>query len=147
MSCHNIGEGLNSVAEVVLKLFDEGKISKDVFKELIFSCRSGVHWCDGNEPEAVECIRNNRCACCLKKLQPGEPLYSIWDISFETDRNYKIYELEDKEEDGCLVADRLCTNCFDKILAEKSGDNTLGAKERKYIEENARANTDRWQAL
>lgn len=56
MSCHCIGRGMNSVVKVVIRLFDEGKVSLDVAKEIIYMCREGVGYCDGNEYEALDCI-------------------------------------------------------------------------------------------
>ena len=67
MSCHNIGRGLNSVTEVVMELFFRGKISEEAMKKLVTACRKGVHWCDGNETEAIECIRDNYCGSLLVK--------------------------------------------------------------------------------
>lgn len=47
---------MNSVVKVVIRLFDEGKVSLDVAKEIIYMCREGVGYCDGNEYEALDCI-------------------------------------------------------------------------------------------
>ena len=54
MSCHDIGRGMNSVANVVLDLYESGQISKEGASRLVLACRKGVNWCDGNEGEAVE---------------------------------------------------------------------------------------------
>ena len=131
MSCHDIGRGLNSVTKVVMELFDTGKISEDVMRELVKACREGVYWCDGNEAEAIECIRENHCGSCFKKLGENEELFSIWDISIEADRKCKIGDLDDEG----LISDRLCKDCFDKLLAKKSGERDLGSKERNRIKE------------
>lgn len=131
MSCHNIGRGLNSVTEVVMELFFSGKISEEAMKKLVTACRKGVHWCDGNETEAIECIRDNYCGSCLKKMNEGEELFSIWDISFKAYRECKIRKLDDEG----LISDRLCVDCFDKLLAKKSGEKDLGSIEREQIKQ------------
>ncbi len=48
MSCHSIGHGLNSVSKKVLELYDEGKIEFSVAKDLLYTTRNAVHYCDGN---------------------------------------------------------------------------------------------------
>ena len=35
MSCHDIGRGIDTVGQVVMKLFDEGKISLDAARVVI----------------------------------------------------------------------------------------------------------------
>ena len=60
MSCHDIGRGINTIVERIIELYDEGKYSTETACDLIATSRKGVHWCDGNEDEAVECIR--RCS-------------------------------------------------------------------------------------
>lgn len=39
MSCYNIGRGLNTVMIKVIKLYDEGKISKEFAREIIDTVR------------------------------------------------------------------------------------------------------------
>lgn len=140
MSCHDVGRALDSVAEVIMKSYDRGEISKEMTRKLLMACRKGVYWCDGNELEAVACVENHYCGACLKKMHTGEPLYSVWDISFALDGKYHFREMDGEE----LVADRLCTDCFDKILSEKSGDPELGPKERNRIQE--KCSEDDWRA-
>lgn len=50
-----------------MELFFTGKISEEAMKKLVTACRKGVHWCDGNETEAIECIRDNYCGSLLVK--------------------------------------------------------------------------------
>ncbi len=129
LSNHVIGYGLNSVAKVVIELFDSGEISEKVAKRLLIACREGVHWGDGNEYEAIECLREYYCGKCLKKMKPGDELYSIWDVSPGTNKKYNMYDVDSND----IISDRLCSSCFDEILTQKSGDENLGYKERKYI--------------
>lgn len=77
MSCHDIGRGINTIVERIVELYDEGKYSTETARDLIATSRNGVHWCDGNEDEAVECIRRCRCGRCLKKMKAGEYLFSV----------------------------------------------------------------------
>lgn len=136
MSCHDIGRGLNSVVKVIIKEYDNGKFSQKTAKKLIKACRKGVHWCDGNEPEAVEYLREHRCGHCLKKMTTGEKLYSLWDISSETNHKYNVRYLDDSDENTNIVSYRLCEDCFDKILLQKSKDKNLGYQERIFIIDN-----------
>ena len=53
MSCHSIGHGLNSVSKKVLELYDEGKIEFSVAKDLLYTTRNAVHYCDGNTYEVL----------------------------------------------------------------------------------------------
>ena len=122
-----------------MKLFDTGKISEDVMQELVKACREGVYQCDGNEAEAIECIRENYCAFCFENLDENKELFSIWDISFETNRKCKIGDLEDEG----LISDLLYEDCFDKLLAPKSGERDLDSKERNRIKKDY--NEEHWK--
>ena len=77
MSCHDIGRGLNSVVGVVITLYDEGKLDIETARTIIVACRKGVHWCDGNEDEAVMRLRTCRCGKCLKVVKKGEELLPL----------------------------------------------------------------------
>lgn len=129
MSCHSIGQGMNSVVNVIIDLYDKKKIEKKVAKILIASCRKGVHWCDGNEYEAVESIRRCRCGNCLEIVPKNEYLFSVWDVSNEVPTAYKI--LDDPRT--MLASDGLCDKCFDEIINKYCEDTTAGAREREYI--------------
>ena len=77
MSCHDIGRGLNSVVGVVITFYDEGKLDIETARTIIVACRKGVHWCDGNEDEAVMRLRKCRCGKCLKVVKKGEELLPL----------------------------------------------------------------------
>ena len=113
MSCHNIGEGMDSVVEKVISLLDDNKISTEAAREIIAACRKGVYWCDGNEDEAIECIRECRCGYCLKKIERDQKqLLFLWDLDF---MSYKLFIDEDILDCGniALASDGLCEDCFD----------------------------------
>lgn len=74
MSCHDIGRGMNHVAELIAEMYDAKEISKEVAVKLFRRLQTGVHFCDGNEYEAVRCI-SDRCGICLKKLNEGDVIY------------------------------------------------------------------------
>jgi len=77
MSCHEIGAGLNSVTETVNKQYLAGNMNKKAFRRLLISCRQGVHYCDGNEGEAMEALVDaDICGACLEKK---EDISSIYD--------------------------------------------------------------------
>lgn len=111
MSCHDIGRGLNSVVRRTITLYDEGKVSAEVTKEIINACAKGVHWCDGNEDEATAYIRDCRCGNCLKIVPKGEKLYSVWSLPLNHPSKTKVGRL-DKE----LACDKLCEDCFPLVV-------------------------------
>lgn len=113
MSCHNIGEGLNTVSEKVLELYDGGKIEFDVANELLHKIKNGVHWCDGNEDEALACFDGCRCGKCLKKT---DDLFEVYDTSID---NNAFFKLLDDKENG-MITDGLCRDCFEKICKKHS---------------------------
>lgn len=130
MSCHDIGRGLSSVVKVILKKLDSGEISVDTARDLLHACRKGVHWCDGNESEAVIQMRQMRCGYCLKKLSEGDAIYSMYDVSYsyvEKNRN-KIRAI-----DAMLADYYMCRECFEKLFDTIAPGE--GEKQRKYIEE------------
>ena len=88
MSCHSIGHGLNSVSKKVLELYDEGKIEFSVAKDLLYTTRNAVHYCDGNTYEAIGCFDGCRCARCLKKTNE---LYGLYDALDECREYYDIF--------------------------------------------------------
>lgn len=108
MSCHSIGHGLNSVSKKVLELYDEGKFEFSVAKDLLYTTRNAVHYCDGNTYEAIGCFDGCRCAICLKKTND---LYGLYDVLDECSEYYDIFS---NKEDGVLSGD-LCKDCFDEI--------------------------------
>ena len=108
MSCHSIGHGLNSVSKKVLELYDEGKFEFSVAKDLLYTTRNAVHYCDGNTYEAIGCFDGCRCARCLKKTND---LYGLYDVLDECSEYYDIFS---NKEDGVLSGD-LCKDFFDEI--------------------------------
>lgn len=146
MSCHHIGKGLNTVVQVVMKLFDEGKISVDAAREIIYACRKGVHWCDGNEYEALESIYTYRCGLCLRIIEKGDLLFDtndFWSLSYKTGRDLpKDYEITDKGKVK-LASHCLCRECFiqainDYYQREDAGEEMIdyfitNLKEEDYI--------------
>ena len=66
MSCHDIGRGMSAVSKTVLDLYEENQISKESTIRLILACRKVVHWCDGNEGEALEeVVGRGYCVLCF----------------------------------------------------------------------------------
>lgn len=114
MSCHNIGAGMNAVVEKVVWLMDENKINVEAAREIISKCRTSVWWCDGNEYEAIESIRKCRCGWCLKQIEKGKPLYSLWNV-----RDYDMFLYDDvlDSKDGItLASDGVCEECIDYFV-------------------------------
>ncbi len=113
MSCHDIGRGLSSVVKVILEKLDSGEISANTARDLLYACRKGVHWCEGNENEAMIQMHQMRCGYCLKKLSEGDTIYSLYDIphSFENEHHQEIRAIDAKIADYFL-----CSECFDMLF-------------------------------
>lgn len=132
MSCHDIGRGMDSVTQVVIKMYDTREITIKTALKLFTALKRGVYWCDGNEHEAVQSIFNCRCGNCLKRMKPGEKLFNIYDSPSEvTENSYDV--LRNYKED--YAGWRFCTECFDKIISTVSNGSYSGAAARRYIEE------------
>lgn len=128
MSCHDIGRGMNQVSKEVMTLYDAGEINFKAAKKLLLVTGWAVNWCDGNQGEAHTYYSRCTCGSCLKRVEKGQKLYSIYHISNEV-KNY--WNIDRKYE---LVGDRLCQECFDRILNDYCKDPAAGERERKYIE-------------
>ncbi len=116
MSCHDIGRGMNFVAKLISEMYDTGEISRETAVKIFRRLQKGVHWCDGNEYEAIACI-SNRCGICLKELEEGEVLYPP--------------HFEIKEEHLEAATDYLCEECMLKLYGEEGKRETI----RVYGEE------------
>lgn len=107
MSCHDIGRGMNEVVRMTVSEFDRGEISAGAARRIIATCGVAVHWCDGNEGEALAYIRRCRCGKCLKLIPKGEKLLSLWELP---------YNYHDVVTKARLAADGICEKCFDEIM-------------------------------
>lgn len=110
MSCHNIGRGMNSVVNVVIKLYDKGKISREAARVIIAQCQDGVGWCDGNGYEAIECIADCRCGRCLRLVPEGELLLNIWEVPPDFRLNRKVFDK------NAYATNRFCESCFAAVV-------------------------------
>ena len=131
MSCHDIGRGMNSVVKVAIDMYDDGELSLEAARKIIAAARKGVHWCDGNEYEAVDCIRECRCGRCLKKMAPGDFLYSVWRLSDAIPQKYSVLEMSSEP----LAFDTMCEECFDLVLGRHTRNPASGPEERKRQKE------------
>ena len=129
MSCHDIGRGMNSVAKVVIGLYDENKFDRNTARILLAACRNGVHWCDGNEDEAIASLRGCRCGKCLSVIKQGDKMFSVWDVSDDVPRRYQVLD----SVIPALASDRLCESCFDEVMDDHCGIAGAGEREKKYI--------------
>lgn len=73
MSCHDVGRALNSVGAVVLGMYDKGRIPLEEARELLVATRLGVHWCDGNEYEAVDELSKTTADIACASWRSGHP--------------------------------------------------------------------------
>lgn len=134
LSCHDIGRGLNSVVVKVMELYDAGEISKDAALKIIYQARRGVHWCDGNEYEAVACFyKTHRCGRCLKQFETSKELFSVLKVSSQVADEFAIMK-NPMQGELPLVSEELCANCFDTLLNKHCGDEHAGERERAHID-------------
>lgn len=121
MSCHDIGRGMNFVAELIREMYDTGEISRETAVKIFRRLQKGVHWCDGNEYEAIECI-SDRCGICLKELKKGEILYPP---HFDVMKEYSE-----------AATDYLCEECMLRLYGEEGKRETIKVygKERCKVE-------------
>lgn len=114
MSCHDIGHGLNSVSESIMDLYIGKRISIEDTKLLLNKAKSAVYYCDGNEYEAIACLKyNDICSACLKSK---DELYQLMD---EISYNSEIYE--EIDTNPYYVDTIMCKDCARKLLEEKLG--------------------------
>ena len=131
MSCHDIGRGMDSVTKVVIKMYDNKELSRDAALKIFSSLRRGVHWCDGNEGEAVASIIDCRCGKCLKEIGDEEKLYDIDDCSDLISKSlWDVLDGYVKYYAGWYF----CKDCFDEIIQEVSDGKISGEEARNYIE-------------
>ena len=112
MSCHDIGRGMASVANVVIELYEGGQIGKDAAIRLVHACRKGVHWCDGNEDEAMQTVvEAGYCGLCFVKK---EGLSSVYNNDIGYPGKYDVFKAYDKT----AAHDCLCPECKAKVIGE-----------------------------
>lgn len=130
MSCQYIGKGMDFVVKNVIQMYDNKELSLEAAKKVIAFARKGVHFCEGNEDEAIASIRNKRCGICFKKKSDGELFYSVRHISED-----KVGENDIMNgSDAIFASDFLCQSCFDEVINRWFKDDTAGNRERKFIE-------------
>ena len=145
MSCHDIGHGINNIVNHVMKMYRNGCLDKNNTREIITVARKSVHWCDGNEDEAVECM-DDTCGCCLRDGAPGEHMFYLYtacspEDGITWDVIDKMYTDPRKDQDfdlhtvGCTV----CAECFDRMLDYHTNRKGAGAEMRAKIEEKGEA--------
>lgn len=135
MSCHQIGEAMNSVVNTVFKLYDANELSKKTAITLIKSLKNGVNYCDGNEYEAVESVSKCRCGRCLKILKPGvDRIYYLVGLS-----SNDFLKISDRED---VAYENLCVECTDSVLNEYFHDENAGQKYRDMRDESDPGDSD-----
>ena len=96
--------------------YDKGCLSYDSAHRIIKQCRNGVHYCDGNEYEALEAFEEQgRCTWCFEKK---ETILDIWDLpegypSFSWDTIHRIFK-EDK-----LLGNYVCAECVGRLSEQE----------------------------
>ena len=127
MSCHSIGAALNNVGEKILEMYENGKIDAETAKELLCTIRRSVHFCDGNEYEATETLEENYCGCCLRKMKKDDLFLHLYHTSDRVINNHKIMNLYK------LGSDKVCYDCFCKLLYDYTKIDNIGEMEKDYI--------------
>lgn len=112
MSCHNIGMGINTITQVVIKMYEKKQMSKDAFLKIINACKKGVNWCDGNEGEAIIALMEaGYCGLCLQKKKE---LKDIFDSGLSYHEIAKaLHNLNEEPVHYCL-----CKKCEKLIMDE-----------------------------
>ena len=128
MSCHSIGNAANHVIYEIVQMMDRGEITRDVAKKLVRFNAKAINYCDGNENEATDCIRECLCGNCMRMIPKGYGLYSYWRLDSYAEQG----EVERRYSPAC---DALCEQCFDRILGDIRRDPAAGPAERKRIRE------------
>jgi len=114
MSCHDIGHGMNAVSKTVLDLYESGQISRESTVKLICALRKGVHWCDGNEDEAIrETVARGYCGLCFEKR---EGLSNIFDNNLGYPERFNVF----KKYDSTSAHFYLCPDCRRRVMDEHS---------------------------
>jgi hypothetical protein len=138
MSNHDAGYLLSLASTKIMEQYEKEKLDKDTAIEILQFNRKLVYYVDGNESEALDYLRRTHCGRCLRRMQPGEKLYlfSFW---------YMLKDLVELLESNAtntgkkysdeLASDRLCTECFDKIINDGTGILDAGQRERAHQEE------------
>lgn len=134
MSNHDIGRALSTVVEVALRLFDRGNISLEAAREIIFTARRAVHYCDGNEDEAIEDIIFFRCGKCLCKVPKGGLLFNtvdFWRLAYH--KEIDLPTVEAITEKNRLASYGLCRECFVQAVNEYYGRSDAGEEMIDYF--------------
>lgn len=128
MSCHDIGRGMASVGEKVLRLYDARKYDEETAKQLLLATIMGVNYCDGNSYEAAASLRC-RCAQCLREVDDperelvfGERVFQeysgIYDADAPAGEDAEFVQslyMKDK-----LLAPQLCHDCLRELKTDFS---------------------------
>lgn len=110
MSCHDIGRALNYVQEEIIEQYENGKLDKNTAKTLLIRSREAINFCDGNLEEATASFDKCYCSDCMRKVDEGEELFTLYI-------GYPWYQQIDKYlDEHDMVGTMLCEACFDKML-------------------------------
>ena len=122
MSCHDIGHGVDFIIQNVLDMYEHGEISKEAALKMIRTFPQAVHYCDGNESEALEYLTDNYCCEWLHEYEYNEIFVTVDDIynaKIELGEFRSPYEVWDApQENGAFYGYSLCLNCFRKIFGK-----------------------------
>ncbi len=122
MSCHDIGRGVDFIIQNVLDMYEHGEISKEATLKMIRTFPRAVHYCDGNESEALEYLTDNYCCGCLHEYEDDEIYVTVDDIysaNIELGEFRSPYEVWDApQESGAFYGSSLCLDCFRKFFGQ-----------------------------
>ena len=127
MSCHNIGTGINTITQVVIKMYEEKQMTKGAFVAIINACKNGVHWCDGNEGEAIIALMEaGYCGLCFEKKNVLEDIFDKGEVAYlEIEEAFS--NMKESPTHYCF-----CKKCKKRIL-----DECNKIKNRKPLWENS----------
>ncbi len=128
--CDALGLGIEYVLIEIYKGYFNGSISEKAMRSIIWNTLDGFGdgKCSPNPKVTFGYARTCMCGNCLAIVEKGKPLYSVLDLSSDVLQREGIMQWSNPT----LVTDRLCEDCFDKVLENYCGEK-VGDRERKYI--------------
>lgn len=122
------------VKKAILDLFDTKEISASAARKLLVRTQSKMYHVNDEDYDKEGWVDNpmdNRCGCCLKTMELGDPRYPIaglicymfpeeWNNGGRESTNPKYKRLQSLIAKSGLVGD-ICESCFMKLMTEYYG--------------------------
>lgn len=116
MSCHDIGRGMEAVAHLVYQMYKNNELSLEAARKIILRAKNAVHYCDGNEGEAVAFLEDN--SICTVCFETKDTIYDIFNCYDDIRDKYK----KDITRHSDFVWYTLCSDCYIRLLRDTVGE-------------------------